>query len=45
LILIDDLHSHVTLAGVGQRDRHRAGIEIDNGERIQGVAISRRIPS
>ena len=42
MILIDDLHPHVALAGVGQRDRHRPGIEVDNRERIQRVAIGSR---
>jgi hypothetical protein len=42
LILIDDLHPHVARASVGQRDRHRSGIEVDNRERIQRVAIRSR---
>jgi hypothetical protein len=39
LILVDDLHPYVALAGVRQCDRHRAGIEVDYCERIQSVAI------
>ena len=42
LILIDDLQPHVALAGVRQRDRRRPGIEVDNSERIQRVAIGSR---
>src|SRR5882757_9743682 len=39
LILIDDLHPHKALAGVWQGNRHRSGIEVDNRERIQRVAV------
>src|SRR6185437_14489473 len=39
LIFIDDLHPHESLAGARQRDRHRARIEVDDRERIQGIAI------
>src|SRR6516225_5622442 len=39
LILIDDLHPHEVLAGLRQRNRHRPGIEVDNGKRIQRVAV------
>src|SRR5712675_296883 len=39
LILIDDLHAHEALACVWQCNRHRSGIEIDNRERIQCVAV------
>src|SRR5258707_15610460 len=39
LILIDDLHPDEALAGVWQRNRHRPGIEVDNRERIQRVAV------
>ncbi len=39
LILIDDLHPHEALAGVWQCNRHRPGIEVDNRERIQRVAV------
>src|SRR5258707_232455 len=39
LILIDDLHPHEALAGVWQCKRHRPGIEVDNRERIQRVAV------
>ena len=39
LILIDDLHPHEALAGLRQRNRHRPGIEVDNGKRIQRVAV------
>jgi len=39
LILIDDLHPHEAFAGVWQGNRHRPGIEVDNRERIQRVAV------
>src|SRR6267378_7662788 len=39
LILIDDLHPHKALAGVWQCNRDRPGIEVDNRERIQRVAV------
>src|SRR5882724_10744750 len=39
LILIDDLHPHVALARLRQRDRHPPGIEVDNRKRIQRVAV------
>src|SRR5260370_26976648 len=39
LILIDDLHPHEALAYVWQCNRHRSGIEVDNRERIQRVAV------
>src|SRR6267154_1043315 len=39
LILIDDLHPHEALACVWQCNRHRSGIEVDNRERIQRVAV------
>src|SRR6266436_10291009 len=39
LILIDDLHPHEALAGVWQCNCHRPGIEVDNRERIQRVAV------
>ena len=39
LILIDDLLPHEAFAGVWQCNRHRPGIEVDNRERIQRVAV------
>src|ERR1700739_3120537 len=42
LILIDDLHSHVALAGLGQHVPNWPSIEVDNRERIQRVAIGAR---
>src|SRR5260370_32529263 len=39
LILIGDLHPHEALAGVWQCNRHRPGIEVDNRDRIQRVAV------
>lgn len=39
LILIDDLHPHEALASVWQCNRHRSGIEVDDRERIQRVAV------
>jgi hypothetical protein len=39
LVLIDYLHHHETLAGIGQRDRHRTGVEVEHRERIQGVTV------
>src|SRR5260370_7127 len=39
LILIDDLHPHEAFACVWQCNRHRSGIEVDNRERIQRVAV------
>jgi hypothetical protein len=31
LILVDHLHRHEALAGIGHGDRDRAGIEIEHG--------------
>jgi hypothetical protein len=39
LVLVDDLHSRETFPGVRPRNGHRSGIEVENRERIQGVAI------
>src|SRR5258706_11219668 len=39
LILIDDLHAHEALACLWQCNHHRSGIEVDNRERIQRVAV------
>jgi hypothetical protein len=39
LVLIDDLHLHEALAGVRKCNRDRPGIEVDNRERIQRVAV------
>ena len=39
LILIDDLQRHEALAGVGQRDRDRSGVEVEDGRRIKRVAV------
>jgi len=39
LVLIGDLHHHEMLAGVGQHDYHRTGIEIENRKRIERVAV------
>ena len=39
MILIDDLHAHKAVTGVGQRNRRRPGIEVDNRKRIQRVAV------
>src|SRR6266576_1096644 len=39
LILIDDLHPHEALAHVWQCNSHRSGIEVDNREGIQRVAV------
>src|SRR5438132_4927155 len=39
LILIDDLHPNEAFAGVWQCNRDRPGIEVDNRERIQRVAV------
>ena len=39
LVLIDYLHHHETLAGIGQRHRHRTGVEVEHRERIQRVTV------
>src|SRR4029077_4122931 len=39
LAFVDYLHRHEMLVGVGQRNRHRTGIEVENRKGIQGVAI------
>ena len=39
VVLVDHLHRHEALARIGQRDRHRPGIEIEHGRRIQRVAV------
>jgi hypothetical protein len=39
LVLIDDLHHHETIARIGQRDRHRTGVEVEHRERIQRVTV------
>src|SRR6266446_3635985 len=39
LILVDWLHRHEAPAGVGQRDCHRAGVEVEHRTRIQRVAV------
>ena len=39
LILIDDLHRHEPLARIGQRDRHRPGVEVEHHRRIERVAV------
>ena len=39
LVLIDYLHHHETLAGIGQGDRHRTGVKVEHRERIQRVTV------
>jgi hypothetical protein len=39
LVLIDWLHRHEALAGVGQHDCHRTGVEVEHRTRIQRVAV------
>ena len=39
VVLVDHLHRHEALARVGQRDRHRSGIEVEHTRRIKRVAI------
>jgi hypothetical protein len=39
MIFIDDHEGHKTLAGVGERDRHWRGCEIEHAERIKRVAV------
>ena len=39
MILVDHLHRHEALAGVGHRDRHRPGIEVEYGGRVERVAV------
>ena len=39
VVFIDHLHRHEALAGVRQRDRDRPGVEIEDGRRIQRVAV------
>ena len=39
LVLVDDLHRHEALAGVGQGYRHRAGVEVEDRSRIERIAI------
>jgi hypothetical protein len=39
LVLIDELHRHEPLAGVGQSNRDSACIEVENGAGVEGVAI------
>ncbi len=36
---IGDLHPHEALSGLGQYNRYRPGIEVDNYKRIQRVAV------
>src|SRR5260370_8207704 len=40
LVLIDYLHRHEALAGVGQHDCHRTGVEVEYRRRIQRVAVA-----
>jgi hypothetical protein len=39
MIFIDDLHRHETFARIGQGDLDRSGIEIEDGRRIERVAV------
>ncbi len=40
MILIDHDHRHEALARIGQRDRHRSGIEVEHTHRIECVAVA-----
>lgn len=40
MILIDHDHRHKALSSVGQRDRHRSGIEVEHAYRIKRVAVA-----
>ncbi len=39
LVFIEHLYRPEALAGIGQRDRHRSGIEVEHRPRIQRVAV------
>ena len=39
LVFVDYLHRHEMPVGVGQRNRHRTRIEVENRQGIQGVAV------
>jgi hypothetical protein len=39
VILVDHLHGHKPLAGVGERDGDPPGVEVEHAERIQGVPV------
>ena len=39
VVLVDDLHRHVPLARVRERDGDRRGVEVEHAERVEGVAV------
>jgi hypothetical protein len=43
LVLIDYLHRHESLAGIGQRNCHRTGVEVEHRSGIQRVAVRRSL--